>query len=73
MPITGRSFLVVVACDSTLAMPQAAPTAFARTCRMNGFMPRMSETENIIVMSLMPTKGAVSPDAVVETMILGKP
>ena len=37
------------------------------------FSPRMSLTENIIVMSLIPTKGDVSPDATVETITFGNP
>jgi hypothetical protein len=54
-------------------MPHAAPAALARIFRVSGFRPRMSLTENIIVMSLMSTKAEVSPDATVETMIFGKP
>ena len=59
--------------SSTSAMPQAAPAALARMRRMNGFSPMMSVTEYIMVMSLVPTQGATLPDAMVETMIFGKP
>ena len=40
---------------------------------MNGFSPMMSVTEYIMVMSRVPTQGATFPDAIVETMIFGKP
>ena len=40
---------------------------------MNGLRPMMSVTENIMVMSLVPTHGPTLPDAMVETMILGNP
>ena len=40
---------------------------------MKAFRPRMSPTENIIVMSEMPTYGEVSPDATVETITFGRP
>ena len=40
---------------------------------MNGFRPRMSVTEYIMVMSLMSTQGATLPEAIVETITLGKP
>ena len=33
----------------------------------------MSVTENIMVMSLMSTQGATLPEAMVETITLGKP
>ena len=54
-------------------MPSAAPAALASIFRMKGLSPRMSATENIMVMSLMPTNGDVSPDATVETITFGKP
>lgn len=41
--------------------------------RENTFSPRMSDTANIMVMSLMPTNGPTSPEAAVESMTLGKP
>jgi hypothetical protein len=61
--------------SSTSAMPQAAPAALASTLRMNGFSPMISVTEYIIIiiMWLVPTQGATFPDAIVETMIFGKP
>ena len=36
-------------------------------------MPAMSTTEYIIAMSEVPTYGRVSPEAIVETSILGTP
>lgn len=33
----------------------------------------MSETANIMVMSLIPTKGEVSPEAAVESITFGNP
>ena len=41
--------------------------------RETGLSPRMSVTGNIMVISLMSTNGATFPEAIVETMILGKP
>jgi len=41
--------------------------------RMKGLRPMMSVTEYIMVMSLVPTHGPTFPDAMVETMIFGKP
>ena len=55
------------------AMPVTAAAALARICRVNGFRPRMSHTENIMVMSLISTKADTSPLAIVETMTLGRP
>ena len=52
---------------------KAAEAALARILREKTLSPRMSETANIIVMSLMPTKGEVSPEAAVESMTLGNP
>ena len=54
-------------------MPQTAPAALARIFRVTGFRPMMSVTENIMVMSLMSTQGATLPEAMVETITLGKP
>ena len=53
------------------AIPQAAPPLRRRIFRVSGLRPRMSQTENIIVMSLMPTNDEVSPEATVETMTFG--
>ena len=75
MPTSGLSpFRRFLASSTfTCAMPCAAPAALASTLRMKAFRPRMSPTENIIVMSEMPTYGEVSPDATVETITFGKP
>lgn len=54
-------------------MPQIAPAALARIRRDSGLSPAMSSTEYIMVTSLTPTYGAVSPEAMVETMSLGTP
>jgi hypothetical protein len=54
-------------------MAQTAAAAFARIRRESRFNPAMSTTEYIIVMSLIPTYGRVSPEASVETMTFGKP
>ena len=72
--VTATSGLSPVSSEtSTLAIPQTAPTAFARIFFVNGFSPRMSVTENIMVMSLMSTHGPTFPDAIVDTMTLGNP
>ena len=71
--VIATSGLAAATASSTSAMPQAAPAALASTLRMNGFSPIISVTEYIIMMSLVPTQGATFPDAIVETMIFGKP
>ncbi len=45
----------------------------ARIVRARGLRPKMSLTENIMVMSLMPTKEDVSPEAMVDRSSLGNP
>ena len=54
-------------------MPQTAPAALARIFLVRGFNPRISATENIMVMSLISTQGATFPEAIVETITLGRP
>ena len=54
-------------------MPHIAPTALPKTWRESRFRPATSTTEYIIVMSLTPTYGATSPEAMVETITLGNP
>ena len=45
----------VVLSPPPVSAPCTAPAALARILRVKGFRPRMSPTENIIVMSLMST------------------
>jgi len=71
--ISGLSLLVVSTRPSVNDIPYAAPAALARIRAVNGFRPIRSLTENIMVMSLIPTNGDVSPEATVETMIFGNP
>src|SRR3979490_618370 len=65
--MTGRLPMAVLspsrACASPAAMPTIAHAALARILVEIRFRPAMSTTEYIMVMSLVPTKGRVSPDA----------
>ena len=54
-------------------MPHIDAAAIASIFRITGLRPRMSVTENIIVMSFMPTQCATFPEAIVDTITLGKP
>ena len=73
MPITGRSPRGAIGASAASAMPHTAPAALARIRRVKGFSPSRSPTLGTMAMSLMPMKGAVSPDATVETSTLGRP
>ena len=53
--------------------PAIAPAALARIRAEIRLMPAMSTTEYIIVTSLAPTYGRVSPEATVETISFGTP
>jgi hypothetical protein len=55
------------------AMPHTAPAAWSRIMPLMEFKPRRSPTLWIMVMSLVPTTGAMSWAATVETMTLGAP
>ena len=50
-----------------------APAARDNTCRVMRFNPTRSTTEWNMRISLLPTKGRVSREAMVETISLGKP
>src|SRR5262249_1519581 len=58
---------------SVSTIPTTAPAALARTRVEILLSPEMSTTEYIIVMSLLPTYGRVSPEATVETNTFGTP
>ena len=55
------------------AIAQIAEAAFKRTLFRKGFSPSTSETEGNIIMSLISIKTETSEDAIVDTMIFGKP
>lgn len=50
-----------------------ANTAFVKIFVEIELRPATSTTEGIIIISLVPTYGAVFPDATVDTIILGTP
>ena len=54
-------------------MPAIAPAALVRIREEIWLIPEMSTTEYIIVTSVAPTYGRVSPEATVETMSFGTP
>ena len=73
MAMSGLPPAGIVSRTSQSDMPYAAAAALARILAVKRLTPMMSLTENIMVMSLMPTNADVSPEATVDTMILGKP
>jgi len=54
-------------------MPAIAPAALVRIAESIEFIPAMSTTEYIVVMSESPVKELMSPAAMVETIIFGNP
>ena len=56
-----------------VAIPAIAPAALVRIREEIWLIPEMSTTEYIIVTSVAPTYGRVSPEATVETMSFGTP
>ena len=54
-------------------MSVIAPAALVRMAESIEFIPAMSTTEYIVVMSESPVRELMSPAAMVETIIFGKP